>query len=98
MHVAYVPRILTPTGLSAVVSTIAREPSLWSDLIEYRAEQRYWIQLDTPAAFRDSVDVWLLTWLPGQQTQPHDHGASAAAFRVVRGSNTEYRWSSEWVR
>lgn len=95
MSVASVPRILTPTGLSSLVFTIARDPSLWSHLVEYRPEQRYWVRLDAPAAFRDSVDVWLLTWLPGQQTQPHDHGNSAAAFQVVRGSITEFRWASD---
>ena len=98
MHVASVPHILTPTGLASVVFTIAHDPSLWSDLIEYRSEERYWVRLDAPAAFRDSVDVWLLTWLPGQQTQPHDHGSSAAAFQVVRGSITELRWSSDGTR
>lgn len=98
MHVATLPRILTPTGLSSIVFTIARDPSLWSHLITYRPEQRYWVRLDAPEVFRDSVDLWLLTWLPGQQTQPHDHGNSAAAFRVVRGSITEFRWSSNGTR
>lgn len=33
--------------------------------------------------------MWLLSWLPGQGTPLHDHGASAGAFLVVRGALTE---------
>jgi predicted metal-dependent enzyme (double-stranded beta helix superfamily) len=33
--------------------------------------------------------VWLLTWLPGQGTDLHDHGGSAGAFHVLTGSLTE---------
>ncbi len=98
MHIAATPRTLSPTGLSAIVFTIARDPSLWSDLIEFRPEERYWVRLPTPAVFHDSVDIWLLTWLNGQQTQPHDHGDAAAAFRVVRGTLTEYRWAADGTR
>jgi quercetin dioxygenase-like cupin family protein len=32
-----------------------------------------------------------LTWLPGQATDLHDHGDSAAAFTVVRGRLEEVR-------
>ena len=34
-------------------------------------------------------EVWLLTWLPGQGTDLHDHGGSAGAFVVVSGELTE---------
>ena len=30
--------------------------------------------------------MWLLSWLPGQGTGLHDHGGSAGAFAVVRGT------------
>ncbi len=40
--------------------------------------------------YRDPrVDVWLISWLPTQGTQLHDHGGSAGAFTVVRGELTE---------
>ena len=35
------------------------------------------------------AQVWLLSWLPEQGTPLHDHGTSAGAFSVVRGSLTE---------
>jgi hypothetical protein len=36
--------------------------------------------------YRDPrVDVWLISWLPEQGTQLHDHGGSAGAFTVISG-------------
>jgi quercetin dioxygenase-like cupin family protein len=40
-------------------------------------------------AVTDDHEVWLLTWLPGQGTDLHDHGGSAGAFTVVEGEITE---------
>src|SRR4051812_13556601 len=34
-------------------------------------------------------EAWLLTWLPGQATELHDHGGAAGAFVVVGGVLTE---------
>jgi hypothetical protein len=40
--------------------------------------------------YRDaSVDVWLISWLPSQGTQLHDHGGSAGSFTVVSGELAE---------
>jgi predicted metal-dependent enzyme (double-stranded beta helix superfamily) len=40
--------------------------------------------------YRDSrVDLWLIEWLPGQATELHDHGGSAGALLVVRGTLIE---------
>ncbi|MHA3702591.1 cysteine dioxygenase [Jatrophihabitans sp. YIM 134969] len=41
----------------------------------------------------DLIDVWVISWLPSQSTQLHDHGGSAGAFTVVRGVLTESVWS-----
>ncbi|MEO6703034.1 MAG: cysteine dioxygenase family protein, partial [Jatrophihabitantaceae bacterium] len=40
--------------------------------------------------YRDRrVDIWLISWLPTQGTQLHDHGGSAGAFTVLAGELTE---------
>jgi rhodanese-related sulfurtransferase/mannose-6-phosphate isomerase-like protein (cupin superfamily) len=36
-------------------------------------------------------DVWLISWMPGQSTGFHDHGASAGAFFVTTGTLEEHR-------
>jgi hypothetical protein len=40
-------------------------------------------------AAADDHEVWLLTWLPGQGTDLHDHGGSAGAFTVLDGCLVE---------
>jgi hypothetical protein len=40
--------------------------------------------------YRDRrMDVWLLSWLPTQGTELHDHGGSGGAFTVLSGVLTE---------
>ncbi len=52
--------------------------------------------------YRDRrVDIWLISWLPEQGTQLHDHGGSAGAFTVLSGRLTEAvpgRWRGTRVR
>jgi predicted metal-dependent enzyme (double-stranded beta helix superfamily) len=37
----------------------------------------------------DDHEVWLLSWLPGQDTGFHDHGDASGAFTVVAGELRE---------
>ncbi|MEG3635185.1 cysteine dioxygenase [Micromonospora palythoicola] len=48
--------------------------------------RRRWYQR---LAAGSETEVWLLSWLPGQDTDLHDHGGSAGAFLVVAGTLTE---------
>ncbi|NEK58001.1 cysteine dioxygenase [Geodermatophilus sabuli] len=71
----------------------------WLHLVEYRPTSRWTHLLPAadaaealhPALHADllTAQVWLLSWLPGQGTPLHDHGDSAGAFTVVRGTLTE---------
>jgi predicted metal-dependent enzyme (double-stranded beta helix superfamily) len=47
--------------------------------------QRWYLRL----ALTDAVEVWLLTWAPGQHTEPHDHGGAAGSYTVLDGELTE---------
>ncbi|MCW5777152.1 MAG: cysteine dioxygenase family protein [Phycisphaeraceae bacterium] len=38
------------------------------------------------------LSVVLCGWLPGQRSEPHDHGGSLCALRVLRGVATEARY------
>jgi predicted metal-dependent enzyme (double-stranded beta helix superfamily) len=61
---------------------------------EVRA-RRYFVEYDEvrrwhQRLYRDQrVDVWLISWLPSQGTQLHDHGGSAGAFTVLSGELAE---------
>ena len=53
--------------------------------------------------YRDRrIDVWLISWLPTQGTQLHDHGGSSGSFTVLSGELTEAVPSlpvvRDWVR
>ncbi|HEY2042984.1 MAG TPA: cysteine dioxygenase family protein [Jatrophihabitans sp.] len=53
--------------------------------IEYDEQERWHQRL-----YRDGrVDLWLISWLPSQGTQLHDHGGSSGAFTVVAGELSE---------
>jgi quercetin dioxygenase-like cupin family protein len=49
--------------------------------VDYDADER-WHQ----RVYRDRrMDVWLISWLPEQGTQLHDHGGSSGSFTVLSG-------------
>lgn len=81
------PTALTVAELTALTQSLAARPELWQPLVQFQESGRWWTRLDAP----DGVDVWLLTWLPSQGTELHDHGSSAAAFSIVAGTLTELR-------
>ena len=87
------------TGSAALAAALAVVADRWLPLVEYRAESRWSAPLPHDAA-ADVLDpslhgdlaraqVWLLSWLPGQGTGLHDHGGSAGALAVVRGTLCE---------
>lgn len=86
----------TPRELRDLTWTVAAElsgPLL--ELAEYVPEQRWWARL----ALTEGVELWLLTWLPGQRTNPHDHGGASGAFTVLSGELTEqYRYPGGPIR
>jgi hypothetical protein len=87
------------TGTAGLAAALAAAAPRWLPLVEYRPDSR-WTHLlpaETAAAVLDpglhddlaDAQVWLLSWLPDQGTPLHDHGTSAGAFSVVRGTLTE---------
>jgi predicted metal-dependent enzyme (double-stranded beta helix superfamily) len=87
------------TGAAGLAAALAAAADQWLPLVEYRAASRWTHLLPTPeaadvldASLHDELadaQVWLLSWLPEQGTPLHDHGTSAGAFAVVRGTLAE---------
>lgn len=75
--------------LSMLVRQVAADPDQWAPYLQLpeQAGQRWWTRLSADS----EMDVWLLSWLPGDATDLHDHGPSTAAFTVVRGELDEVR-------
>ena len=63
----------------------AADPDAWPVAPRFNAASRWYHRL----AHEPDHEVWLLTWLPGQGTDLHDHGGSAGAFHVFAGTLTE---------
>jgi quercetin dioxygenase-like cupin family protein len=83
-----IPRSLTMHQLDRLVRAFGNAEGRWAPLVRFGTDDsRWWTRLHADS----SVDVWLLTWLPGQLTDLHDHGSSAAAFVVARGRLQEVR-------
>jgi quercetin dioxygenase-like cupin family protein len=53
--------------------------------VDYDSEHRWHQRI-----YRDPrMDIWLISWLPEQGTELHDHGGSAGSFTVLSGTLTE---------
>ncbi|MFD4293558.1 cysteine dioxygenase [Rhodococcus sp. NPDC058532] len=46
----------------------------------------------------DDVDLWLISWVPGEATELHDHAGSLGALTVLSGSLAEYRWGGSELK
>lgn len=80
-------------GVTAAVGASFREPLL--HVLRFASPNRWWARL----ALTEEVELWLLSWLPGQGTAPHDHGGAAGAFTVLTGELSEtYRYPSGPIR
>ena len=80
-------------GLTAAVAAELSAPLL--GVLRFASPNRWWTRL----ALTEEVELWLLSWLPGQGTAPHDHGGASGAFTVLLGELAEtYRYPSGPIR
>jgi hypothetical protein len=80
------PEPLNPIQLVEFTRFLADEVNSGKyPFVQYDADARWHQRL-----YRDQrVDVWLISWLPAQGTQLHDHGGSSGAFTIVSGDLSE---------
>jgi len=71
--------------LARLVSSIASQPGRWQSIVRFDPARRWFARLELTT----DLEVWLLSWLPGQGTGFHDHGAAVGAFTVAQGELTE---------
>ena len=83
----HAPAVATvrPARLALMAARVAGDPDRWLGLVRYDPARRWYRRLD----LADDHEIWVLSWLPGQQTGFHDHGDSAGAFAVALGTLTE---------
>jgi predicted metal-dependent enzyme (double-stranded beta helix superfamily) len=77
--------ILSEEELAALVTRITARRDLWEPLVVVDSEhRRYELLYDD-----DQVDVWVLSWMPGQKTGFHDHDRSSVALICAQGELDE---------
>jgi mannose-6-phosphate isomerase-like protein (cupin superfamily) len=69
-----------------IARAYAADRSRWAHLLRYDPDERF----ATLVEQTDEQEIWLMSWLPGQETDLHDHGDAAGGFTVVSGTLTEH--------
>jgi rhodanese-related sulfurtransferase len=80
------PVTRTPEELADIVSLFASS-SGWMEKVRLQTDRRWYERL----YHGPDHDIWAISWLPGQSTGFHDHGASGGAFVVATGILEEHR-------
>lgn len=78
-------RITRSADLARLAMGLAAQCERWHPLVDYRGDTR-WYRLWEQS---EQHEVWLLSWLPGQGTDLHDHGLASGAFAIAAGALTE---------
>lgn len=77
---------VAPTVHPALIArAYATDRSRWAHLLRYDPDERYAALVEAT----DSQEIWLMSWLPGQETDLHFHGDATGAFTIVSGTLTE---------
>jgi predicted metal-dependent enzyme (double-stranded beta helix superfamily) len=81
-------RDLDRAELRQLVAELAADRRRWEPLVRFDTPERHFEQL-----WRDShVDVWVISWVDGNDTGFHDHDLSHGAVAVVEGEVIEERF------
>jgi predicted metal-dependent enzyme (double-stranded beta helix superfamily) len=75
----------TPHALAGIARKLADDAEIWRPLLHFDSDRRWYSRLRVGLGW----EAWLLTWLPGQGTDLHDHGGSSGAFTVLEGQLQE---------
>lgn len=76
---------LSGSRMKLIARAIAGCPDVWQHLVRMDPDSRWHQRLHSAA----DHDVWLESWLPGQQTGWHDHAGAAGMLVVARGELEE---------
>lgn len=79
------PAVLAAAHPVRIATDYARDRSRWANLLRYDPDERFTALIEA----NQRVEIWLLSWLPGQHTDLHDHCGAAGAFTMVSGVLSE---------
>lgn len=68
-----------------IARQLADDTDRWRHLVRFHTGERF----TTLVERTEAQEIWLMSWLPGQGTDLHNHGGATGAFTVVSGTLTE---------
>jgi quercetin dioxygenase-like cupin family protein len=68
-----------------IARQLAEDAERWLHLLRFHTGERF----TTLVERTEAQETWLMSWLPGQGTDLHNHGGATGAFTVVAGTLTE---------
>lgn len=78
---------VAPTVHPALIArAFAADRGRWAKFLRYDPDERFATLVESS----DGQEIWLMSWLPGQLTDHHDHGDATGAFTIVSGVLTEH--------
>lgn len=78
---------VAPTVHPALISrAYAADRAKWAHLLRYDPDERFAVLVEATG----EQEIWLMSWLPGQETDRHDHAGTTGGFTVVSGTLTEH--------
>jgi quercetin dioxygenase-like cupin family protein len=80
------PTLATTGSPAEIAFRLAASPDRWRPAVRFDPAAR----VHTLVCADTDFEAWLLTWLPGQSTDVHDHGGSAGALVVLAGTLAEW--------
>lgn len=85
-HLATTPDgVLDTDALAKLVGDVVADRETWEPLVVVDPERRRYRLVYED----DRLDLWVLSWMPGQATGLHDHGVSGVALTAAQGSVEE---------
>lgn len=76
---------LSGSRMKLIARAIAGNPDAWQHLVRMDPDSRWHQRLHSAA----SHDIWLESWLPGQEAGWHDHDGTSGVLVVARGELEE---------
>jgi predicted metal-dependent enzyme (double-stranded beta helix superfamily) len=76
---------LSRSRMKEIARAVARCPGTWQQLVRMDPDSRWHQRVHSAADY----DLWLESWLPGQETGWHDHAGTSGVLVVVRGELEE---------
>ncbi len=81
-----------PHVLAALTRSLGAATGIWTAILRHDPVNRWYTRL----VLSGSVEVWLISWCPGQYTRAHDHGGAFGALSVIQGPVTEIACDADW--